>query len=150
MITFQCERWADCVEEMRPLWEEHFAELALNQDRVSLRCDEDKFAQGDAAGCLHIVTVRSDRLLVGYYYGILMHHLHYRDSGLMCYTDAYFIRPEFRRGITGVRFLAVIKRSLRDRGVVKLYMTTKVHQNHGELFARMGGIHSDDLYTWML
>jgi hypothetical protein len=150
MITYQREKWADCVEEMRPLWQSHFDELALNQDRVSLACDEAKFAEGDNVGYLHLITARNDGELIGYHYGILMGHLHYKDSGVMCYTDAYYLRPEFRKGAIGLRFLLAVKESLKGLGVVKFYMSTKVHQDIGPLLRFIGMAHSDDLYTMML
>lgn len=150
MINFQVEKWADCVAEMRLLWPEHWRELALDQDRIALGCDEAKYEQGEALGCLHIVTARAHGKLIGYYYGMLMHHLHYRDAGLMCYSDVYFLKPEWRRGAIGAQFIAAIKKSLREKGVVKLYMSTKVHQDHGSLFEHMGGKCSDRIFTFLL
>jgi GNAT superfamily N-acetyltransferase len=150
MVTFQQEKWSDCVAEMRPLWPEHWKELALDQDKIALGCDEAKYEQGEAMGCLHIVTVRDDGRLVGYYYGMLMHHLHYMDAGLMCYSDVYFVKPEYRRGAIGAKFVSFVKKSLKDKGVVKLYMSTKDHQDHGDLFSHMGGRLSDHIYTFIL
>lgn len=150
MLTFQAERWADCVAEMRPLWPEHWKELARDQETIQLACDEAKYEHGEAMGCLHIVTARADGELVGYYYGMLMNHLHYKDAGLMCYSDVYFLRPEFRRGANGARFLAAILDSLKARGVVKLYISTKAHQDHGRLFAHFGMKCSDRVFTKLL
>lgn len=150
MLTFQVEKWADCVAEMRPLWPEHWKELALDQEQIALGCDEAKYEQGDAMGCLHIVTARTDGKLVGYYYGMLMNHLHYFGAGLMCYSDVYFLKPEYRRGLNGVRFLRFIEDSLKDRGVVKLYISTKAHQDHGQLFERLGMKLSDRVFTKLL
>ena len=150
MISFQQEKWADCVAEMRPLWPEHWAELALNRDEIVLDCDEAKYEQGESVGCLHILTVRDDGKLVGYHYGMLMNHLHYKSSGLMCYTDVYFLKPEYRRGSIGALFLMAIMRSLKSFGVVKFYISTKEHQNHGELFKLFGRNAADRVLTWML
>lgn len=150
IITFQNEKWSDCVDEMRPLWPEHWAELALDRGAIELACDEEKYRQGEAVGCLHIVTARADGVLVGYYYGMLMHHLHYKNAGLMCYSDVYFLKPEFRRGTTGINFLLAVQKSLKDAGVVKLYISTKVHQDNGVLFERLGMKCSDRVFTKLL
>lgn len=150
MLIFQHEKWHDCVAEMRPLWPEHWAELALNRDAVELACDEAKYEYGEANGNLHIVTARDDGRLVGYYYGMLLHHLHYKNAGLMCYTDVYFLKPEYRKGSNGVRFLLWVMESLKACGVVKLYMSTKVHQDHGDLFEALGMKCSDRVFTKML
>lgn len=150
MITFQQEKWLDCVDEMRLIWPEHWASLALNQNEISLGVDEAKYAGGDAAGVLHLITARADGKLVGYYYGMLMSHLHYKDAGLMCYTDVYYLQPQHRRGGAGARFLVAVMESLKAQGVVKLYMSTKVHQDNGALFERLGMKCSDRIFTKML
>lgn len=150
MLTFQVEKWLDCVDEMRPLWPEHWRELALNQEQIALGVDEAKYEQGEAMGCLHIVTARAGGKLVGYFYGMLMNHLHYRDAGLMCYSDVYFLKPEYRRGLNGVKFLRFIEASLKGRGVRKFYISTKAHQDHGRLFERLGMKLSDRVFTKLL
>jgi len=150
MMTFQQERWVQCVAEMRELWPEHYAALALDQDQIALACDEAKYEFGDANGCLHIVTARADSKLVGYYYGMLMNHLHYKHAGLMCYSDVYYLKPEFRKGGAGARFLAAVMESLKARGVVKMYISTKVHQDHGELFEELGMKCTDRVFTKLL
>lgn len=146
---FQQEKWLDCVDEMRELWPEHWAELAIDRDKIKLGCDEEKYANGDAQGFLHLITARAGGKIVGYYYGMLMNHLHYKDAGLMCYSDVYFLKPEYR-GLAGLRFMLAIIESLKERGVVKFYISTKVHQDHGELFERLGMKCSDRVFTKLL
>lgn len=170
MIRFQVEKWSDSVAEMREIWPEHWASLALNQDEIKLSCDEEKYEQGEAAGNLIIITARSKEdcsshegggedmgcicddpgELVGYYYGMLLNHLHYKDAGLMCYTDVYYLKPEHRKGGAGAKFMIAIQQILKFRGVVKLYMSTKVHQDNGALFERLGMKLSDRVFTKML
>lgn len=150
MIKFQVEKWADCVADMREIWPEHWANLALNQDEIKLSCDEEKYEQGEAAGNLIIITARAEGVLVGYYYGMLLNHLHYKDAGLMCYTDVYYLKPAYRKGGAGARFMMAIQQILKFRGVVKLYMSTKVHQDNGALFERLGMKLSDRVFTKLL
>lgn len=150
MIKFQVEKWSDCVAEMREIWPEHWASLALNQDEIKLSCDEEKYEQGEAAGNLIIITARAEGVLVGYYYGMLLNHLHYKDAGLMCYTDVYYLKPEHRKGGAGAKFMLAIQQILKFRGVVKLYMSTKVHQDNGALFERLGMKLSDRVFTKLL
>jgi hypothetical protein len=149
LITFQREKWSDCVAEMRPLWPEHYEELSTNKDSIYLDCDEAKYEQGEAGGQLYLVTARADGKLVGYYYGILMGHLHYKSAGLMCYTDAYYLKPEYR-GINGLRFIAAVIKGLRGLGVVKLYATTKVHLDMTKLWEFFGLKHTDNLLSGLL
>lgn len=150
MVTFQQEKWADCVHEMREIWPEHWASLALNQDQIQLACDEAKYEQGEAMGCLHIITARSDGKLVGYHYGMLMNHLHYKDAGLMCYTDVYYLKPQYRKGLTGIRFLSAVMASLKALGVVKFYMSTKIHSDNSKVLEALGMKPSDIVLTKLL
>jgi GNAT superfamily N-acetyltransferase len=150
VVTFQQEKWADCVDEMRPIWPEHYEALSLDRDRIAMSMDEPKYANGDLAGVLHLMTARADGVLVGYYYGMLMNHLHYKDAGLMCYTDVYYLKPAYRRGGAGAQFMAAVMESLKRIGAVKLYISTKVHQDNGALFERLGMKCSDRIFTKML
>lgn len=149
-MIFQQEKWADCVAEMREIWPEHWAELSLNRETIKLDVDEAKYEQGQESGVLHLVTAREEGKLVGYYYGMLLHHLHYKSAGVMCYTDVYFLKPKYRKGGSGARFIAAVVESLKSVGVVKLYISTKDHQNHGPLFELMGMKCSDHIYTKLL
>lgn len=150
MIRFQVETWADSVQEMREIWPEHYASLALNQNEIKLACDEAKYEQGEASGNLIVITAREDGAMVGYYYGMLLTHLHYKDAGLMCYTDVYWLKPEHRKGGAGAKFMIAVQQILKFRGVVKMYMSTKVHQDNGALFERLGMKLSDRVFTKLL
>jgi N-acetylglutamate synthase-like GNAT family acetyltransferase len=68
----------------------------------------------------------------------------------MCSTDVYYLKPEYRKGGAGARFIAAIMATLKEKGVVKLYISTKVHEDHGALFERMGMKCSDKVYTMLL
>lgn len=152
MITFQVEKWSDCVADMRPLWPEHYEALSADKDIIKLECDEEKYRQGEASGNLHIVTARADGNLVGYYYGILIGHLHYKSAGLMCWTDAYWMTPKYR-GVNGVRFMSAIIKSVKNAGAVKLYISTKVTNPEHDLtkfLQLMGFRHTDNLLTCLL
>ncbi len=132
------------------MWPEHHASLALNQDEIKLACDEEKYEQGEASGNLIVITAREEDELVGYYYGMLLTHLHYKDAGLMCYTDVYWLKPEHRKGGNGAKFMIAVQQILKFRGVVKLYMSTKVHQDNGALLERLGMKLSDRVFTKLL
>ena len=104
----------------------------------------------DAKGILHILTLRDDGKLVGYYLAFVFPHVHYASSGLMSFTDVYYLRPEYRRGGIGAALLAEAERTLRDRGVTKAYLSCKVHQDHSELFQMLGWRKTDYCFAKML
>jgi len=146
-LTYQLERWAQFWQDCQPLITIHWKELALDQEWIPLGVNEERFASVDALDMLHILTVRDEGRLVGYFLAIVMPHMHYKDAGPMAFTDMYFIHPDYRIGGTGAKMLAEVERTLRARGVVKAYLSTKVHQDHSDLFEKMGWRFTDKAFT---
>lgn len=108
--------------------------------------DEEKYSALDQRGMLHIVTVRSDARLVGYAIAFVMPHMHYKDAGDMAYTDMYFVLPDYRNG-SGVKLFMELERSLRERGVVNVFTSCKVQQDHSLLFERLGWVWQDKTFS---
>lgn len=135
--VYRVERWRDLQGEMMPLLRRHWREIALNHADVPLDIDEDRYNEMDRAGSLHIVTARRDGLLIGYHVAIVSPHLHYKST-LHGLTDVYYIAPECRHGVTGMRLFQAVERELKARGVRKLFTATKLHLDQGPLFERLG------------
>jgi hypothetical protein len=66
VLTTQVEAWSDVLPEMQEIWPEHYAELALNQDRVPLSPRLDAYAAMERHGVLFVMTLRDAGRLVGY------------------------------------------------------------------------------------
>ncbi len=173
MLTFQVERFQDIAKELAPLFVHHWNESALDQEKIKLAPNWKRYGAMQNEGILHIVTVRclpddhesreaqkqvtanppieslanGRGKLVGYYFAMILPHLHYSTAGPMAYPDAYFILPQFRKGGAGAKLLAEMERTLWEKGIVKIYLSTKVHDDHGPLFERMGYRLTDKVYT---
>lgn len=150
MVTIQEEKWADVVPEMRPLWELHWREMALDQDSIKIDMDVEKYAQMDALGLIHVTTVRDAEKLVGYVICFVIRHMHYYRAGEMALADMYWIRPEYRRGNTGIRLFREMERALQARGVIRCHMSCKVHLDMTKLFERLGYKKTDFTFSKML
>lgn len=149
MITYQREHWDDCVDELRGIWKEQWQSLGTYKDRIELAVDEPKYEQAEATGILIVVTMRDDGKLIGYFTGMTTPHMHH--SGVMiCWSDVYYLLPEYRKGANGMRFLQAVMRLLKDAGVIKLYLSTKVHEDHGALLEVIGMKLTDRVYTKFL
>jgi L-amino acid N-acyltransferase YncA len=147
--TYAVERWRDLRTEMLPLLVRHWREIAINHAEVPLDIDEARYAQLDESGALHIVTVRRGGELIGYHVAIITTHLHYAST-LHGITDVYFIAPEFRHGVTGMRMFQAVERELKARGVRKLFTATKLHLDQGPLFERLGYAPVERLYAKLI
>lgn len=147
MITYTVENnWVKFKAEIEPLLEAHWREIALDHSAAPLDPDWDEYTRLDTLGQLHLLAVRNDGTLVGYYIGIVKPHLHYKST-LMAFNDVIYIKPEFRQGMVGVRIFKEIEKSLKERGVKKMFMNTKKHHNFGSILERLGYSESDILYT---
>ena len=146
MKTYQLECLAEFWRDAEHIFPVHYKEMALKKDRFPMALDFPKYAQAENDGVLHIVTVRDAGRLVGYFIAGITGHLHYATSGLMAYNDMYFILPEHRRGGTGAKMFVKVLETLRERGVVEGYFSTKVHQDHGAFFEALGGELTDKTY----
>lgn len=150
MITYQTEKLAAFFIDAKWLFPEHYEELALNKDKVKQKLDIPRYEHLEENNALHIATVRDDGKIVGYFVSFLMPHLHYADAGTCGYCDMYFLLKPYRIGGIGVRLLCFVEKCMKELGVVKLYWSFKVHQDHKKIFEALGFKPSDMMYTKVL
>lgn len=137
MMTCQVESFTEHLDEFRPLFPLHWAELALNQDLVPLDPQYDVYAAREARGELLFVTMREAGAPVGYFLGFIAPGLHYRGC-LTCTMDIFFVAPEHRNsGLPGVRLFRFVEKELRRRGVQRWFVGSKVKADASALFERL-------------
>lgn len=149
-MIFQIESWDSFWRDGQELFPIHWQELALNKDKISLAIDEPRFRKIYEDGLLLIVGARQEVRLVGYFVAMILPHIHYKDAGNMAFTDMYYIHPEFRKGGAGVKMFLAVERIFKAKGVVKAYISSKVHQDNSALFEKLGWHFSDKSYTKMI
>lgn len=149
--TFQVEPWSVVAAEGRDLFKTHYEELALHKDVMPMNLDHATYLRLEALGMLFAVTVRVGVELVGYYVGIVLaEHPHNAGAGKVATTDMFYVSPSHRRGGTGAKLLKMAERVLRDRGVVKATITTKLKFNNRELLEALGWEHTDLVFQKVL
>lgn len=146
MITYEVEAWSDVKAEMAPLWVKHWEEVALNRDKMPLAPDFANYDAMEQLGMLHIVVARKEGQIVGYHFTIVRPHLHYVTT-LCGQTDIYYIAPDHRTGRTPLRLFQFVEKTLKARGVKKLFTGTKLSLDAGPLFEFMGWHPTETLYT---
>jgi len=149
MITYAVESWSDVKDEMAPLWEKHYREVAVNQDKIKLDPDYDTYAAFEQVGMLCIVVARKDGKIIGYHFSIVRPHLHYKSS-LSCFTDIYFIDPEYRAGRIPLKLFQKVEEVMKAKGVQKMFTGTKLSLDAGPLFEYMGWTETERLYIKMV
>ncbi len=150
MLTFRVETLAAVRDEAAPLLRRHWEEIALNRDTVPLDPDWQAYDRVEAAGLLHITTARNDAGgLVGYAVYFVVPNLHYR-SLRVAETDIFWLVPEHRRGLAGLRLLRAAEAHLAALGVNKIVSKVKLHHDTGPLFERLGYTAIERVYAKMV
>ncbi len=135
-MNFQTESWRKIREEILPLTVQHWREMGLSGQELSL--DEEKYSRMDADGSLLVVTARSDGKLVGYFLNFLCRHPHYEV--LTAAMDVYFMLPEHRTGTNGSRLFQATENACREKGVGLMLATARMDRVNGasRIFGKMG------------
>ena len=126
-IIFQVEDYNEVIEELKPLFDQHWEEVAIHQDKIKLNPDYDQYQDLADKGILHIATARDDGKLIGYFISFVKAHPHYRDH-LFAVNDILFLLPEYRHADAGCGLFMYAEEMLKERGcsVVMIHMKTHV------------------------
>lgn len=147
MITFQVETLNDCLSEIETLLQAHFEEISTHKDKLGYpNMDKVAYYGAENRGGLHIVTARQAGKVVGYYVAFVNPHLHYAHK-LVAVTDVYYLTPDVRKGFAGLKLFKEAERTLKMRGVQRVFSGTKLHKDMGKLFERLGWQETERLYV---
>jgi hypothetical protein len=133
MITAQIEPWSTFVQEVQPLFQAHWEELALNKDKVPLSPQYNLYASREAAGELLVVTLRKAGRLVGYFTGIIAPGLHY-STCLTLTMDIFWTHPDIRGGFASVKLFRAVEKEAKRRKVQRIFYGSKLHRDSSRLF----------------
>jgi GNAT superfamily N-acetyltransferase len=150
VIEYRVENWREYYPEASQIFPIHYEELSIDKVKISMSPDCERYQQMSDVGALHIVTARDDGKLVGYFVWFVFGHMHYKDAGAMAYIDMYYLLPEYRVGGIGAKLIILSESTLKQRGVSKIYLSCKLHQDHDQLFQALGFKPTDRLYTKVL
>lgn len=128
MLTAQIESLSAALlaNEIQPMLPDHWAELAVFQDRMKLDPDYPAYFEHDAAGRMIFAALRLDGRLVGYFVCAIVNSLHYRST-LTAKMDLIYIQPEHRMGKGGRLLEGSMRAELKARGVKMLIVGSKDH-----------------------
>lgn len=136
MLSFLVESLTEHLEEMKPLFPEHWKELALNQDEVPLDPQYDIYLARDARGEVLFVAGRNDGELIAYFVGFVAPGLHYKTCRTLT-MDIFWVKPEHRGKSAGIRLFKAVEQEARRRGVQRMFVGSKLHKDASWLFERL-------------
>lgn len=147
-LVYRCEDFFDFLPEMEKLLPVHYDELCVTKD-FPLAPDYDQYRRVNDAGMLCCVTCRCDDELIGYIIFFLQPHIHYKTC-MTAFEDVYYVSPEHRRGRVGIRLFQYAEKVLRNIGINRIILHTKIHLDNSRLFEYLGYKNSDKVYTKLL
>jgi GNAT superfamily N-acetyltransferase len=137
MLTAQVEDFVPFLEEVKPLLQGHWDELALNKDKVPLDPQYGQYLKYASEGVMLVVTLREAGTLVGYFIGMVAPGLHYKAC--LTYTmDIFYVKPECRGQNGGAMMAIFLEKELQRRGVHRMFVGTKCHKDASFLFEKLG------------
>jgi len=149
-MQFQREEWSTALPELRKLFPRLWEDVAIDKDRFTAQCDEERYAKLDEQKVLHLVTVRDEDKLAGYFLCFITPNAHYEGAGDMAFTDMYYLLPRYRKGNIGMRLFAFMEETLRERSIVKFYTSHKLHRDRSAIMKLRGFTATDIVYSKVL
>lgn len=143
-VEVRVERYDDVIEEIKPLLEMHWHEIATFKEAIPLDPDYERYRVMDESGMAVIIAARRDGRLVGYSIMFFVHHMHYRST-LFAANDILFLHPDERRGRTGVALIRASERIARERGARKISWHIKSAHDFSRLLVDHLGYQHDEV-----
>ena len=148
-VVYQQEFINSVKNDIIPLLENHWEEIALNKNAIKLNPDWDAYQELEWAGILKIFTARDDGNLIGYFVVICKPHIHYKDH-VFALNDVIYVSPEQRKGQVGSNLIKFAEKYLKDDGVSVLIVNTKRHKPFDKLLQWLGFSHIENVYSKLL
>jgi hypothetical protein len=95
------------------------------------------------------MTCRLENELIGYIAFFLYPHMHYYDC-LTAMEDLYYVQKEHRQGRVGLKLFTESEKILKNKGVNRIILSCKTHQDHTKLFEHLGYTFYEKHFTKML
>lgn len=137
MIEIQKEKLVDIVDEIQNLLKDHYEELTLNKERVVLKPVWKRYFDMENNGIFHAITMREQKVIIGYSGWIVQPHLHYEDI-IVAQNDVLFLHKNYRQGTTGIRLLKFSENEMKKLGAHKITWHIKDSNDFSPILSRMG------------
>lgn len=148
-MNFQEEKLKDIIEEIKPLLDKHWDEVALNKELRPLDIDYDTYFILNDVGLSRIFTARDEGKLVGYFWFVVAPNLHFK-TWKVAQVDWYFVDPECRGTGLGSMLVTEAEKWLKTLGVNSVVTMDRVHRSHKNFFTRLGYTEIEHFYEKLI
>lgn len=99
MITINREKWADCFDELLPMFQQVFELVEAEITGLPLDFDHDTYNELDSNDLLHCLVMRAGGIAIGFHLVVISAMPRHKGHN-QAHTDAIFVLPEHRRHST--------------------------------------------------
>lgn len=126
-VTFAWEKLRDLFQDadLMPLIQQHFLEIAEDQNAIPLDPNWDEYLRLEDCGIIHTRVARRNGMLIGYCAWFVMPALHYRST-IYATDDLFYVDPDERGGRVGYELIKGCEPYLEALGVKRLILHDKV------------------------
>lgn len=137
-IVYEEEAIEDIIEDIKPILNKHWEELANNKEIRPLAVDFDKYIKLNQLGTMKLFTARDENTkLIGYFTFYISNNLHYKDWKYAS-CDVYYLDPSYRSKGIGKEFVSEMENWLRSLGVKSVVTQDKVTHSHAKFWNKLG------------
>jgi GNAT superfamily N-acetyltransferase len=122
---YQEERYQDVIEEMKPLLEEHYQEVAMYQEVVNFNPNYELYETMADQGIVDFFTCRKDGELIGYCVTFLQMNPHYQDH-IYAVNDVIYVAPEHRHTEVAPEMITRLEDRMIEKGVSVMSFHMKI------------------------
>jgi len=131
-IEYKIRNPKECFDEISKMFHNHYEELSVTK-QFNLNPDLEVYWEADKRKVLKVITCENNNEIIGYIIYFIGLNLHYKDC-LLATEDIYYLKPEYRKGSTGIRMFKFAENYLKSIGVNMIKYSTKVHLDNSRLF----------------
>lgn len=146
MIEYNEEKFEEVIEELKPLLNDHYEEIAIYQDKIDLNPNYEMYKALEDLGNLHVLTARDEGRLVGYCVTFIQSHPHYIDH-LFAANDILYIMPDYRHTELAPNMLNVLEEIMKEKEVSVMTFHMKTYKPFETLMDFLAFDKTEHLYT---
>jgi GNAT superfamily N-acetyltransferase len=146
MLTYSVEKIDDCFEELYPLLEMHWEEVALYKDKVEFDIDLERYLLLEEQGIAHTVIARDNGKIAGYFISFINTHLHYRTT-TYALNDVLFLNYPYRHKGIAAELFSFAEKSLKALGVDVIILHMKTDHPFHSLSKHLGYTMAEYTYS---
>lgn len=143
-IQYTTAKVSECFDEVLSLLDNHYQELSVTKHYKLNPCF-DLYKANEKNGKCRVILCKNDNEIIGYIIFFIDVNLHYKDC-LLATEDIYYLKPEYRKGRTGIKMFKFAEEYLKSLGVNMIKYSTKVHSDNSKLFEYLGFSFTEKVY----